>query len=153
MPFVTQENLEARFGEKDIIELTDRSVPRTGEVSTEVLDKAMLAADGMVRQYLTGVYDVAQIEADAPLELLLFAEDIAYYLLHKRATPEIAEKFNVATEYLRRVRTGATPIGPLAVSNTKPTGTQTVLYCSPGRRFTDSKVASYMSQKKLNGCQ
>ena len=52
MAFTDKDDMILRFGEKEIRELTDRTIPRTNAVVDAVLNKAIATAAGYVKVYL-----------------------------------------------------------------------------------------------------
>lgn len=56
MSYATQQDLIDRFGEQELIELTDRADPPTGEIDATVVSKRIADADAIIDSYLGGRY-------------------------------------------------------------------------------------------------
>ena len=103
MAYCTKDDMLDRGWEKELIQLTDKAVPRTGEIDdtalTQSIDDATETINGYIGKYL-------------PLPagytgLVLIACDIARYLLYdNKATEQVIERYNRAISYLKMVAKG-----------------------------------------------
>jgi phage gp36-like protein len=141
MPYATQADLEARFGQRELIQLTDRAIPPTGAVDGAVLNAALADADARIDAYLQGRYTLPL--ADAPAILVQLASDIARYLLQDdRATDEVRRRYGDAIRYLEQVAAGKVSLSPApggetAVSSDAPQ------YSSAPRVFSAETLGDY----------
>jgi hypothetical protein len=86
MAYATQQNLIDRFGERELIELTDRADPPTGAIDAAVVTKALADADGAINGYLAVKYQLPI--SPVPVMFERFGCDIArYYLRGPRHRP------------------------------------------------------------------
>jgi len=113
-------DLIARFGEAEIIDLTDRADPRTGAVDATVAELALADADAEIDGYVARRYDLPL--ATVPPVLTRLACDIARYRLwDDRAPDEVRQRYEDATRILREIADGrhrleaAAPQAPAAL--------------------------------------
>lgn len=105
MSYATQQNLVDRFGERELIELTDRSEPPQGTVDAGVVAAALAAADSLIDSYVGRRYDLPL--ASVPAQIATVAGDIARYELHTDAPPErVVSARDAALRFLRDVAAG-----------------------------------------------
>lgn len=108
MPYTTQQNLVDRFGEAEMIQLTDRE--NTGSIDADVLTQAIADADAEIDGYLAGRYQLPI--AVVPGILTIYAGDIARYRLYDDgATDEIRRRYEDAMKFLRLVSEGKVRLG------------------------------------------
>jgi phage gp36-like protein len=95
MSYCSLQDLIDRFGERSLVELTDRAEASTGEVDTDVTDRAIADTDAMIDMidgYLKVRY--ALPIASVPPLLTDLALAIAFYKLHVHVAEE-----KVRTDY------------------------------------------------------
>lgn len=110
MTYATQQNMIDRFGEDELVQLTDRVAPATGAIVAAVMDKALTDADAEINSYLQARYAVPLSPAPAMLERV--ACDIARYQLYDdRATEQVIQRYKDAVKWLRDVSTGVVNLG------------------------------------------
>src|SRR5687767_12733695 len=110
MAYATQQNMIDRFGEKELVELTDRAVPPAGVINSAVLTKALNDADAAINGYLTVKYALPITPVPAMFER--FGCDIArYYLYEDRVTEQVRRRYEDAIKYLEGVSSGKVNIG------------------------------------------
>ncbi len=115
MPYATQQNLIDRFGEEELIQLTDRE--NLGEINTTVVDRALGDADSLINGYLAARYTLP-LTAPIPDDLERLACDIARYQLYgDRVTDQVAQRYKDAIALLRDVSTGRAQLGLDDTSN------------------------------------
>jgi len=108
--YCTQQNLIDRFGQLEIIQLTDRSTPPAGTINATVLNQAIGDADAEINSYLTG-YTLPL--AVIPANLVRIACDITrYYLYEDRVIEQVQTRYNDAIKYLVQVAKGVIKLGP-----------------------------------------
>lgn len=140
MPYTTQAELESRFGQMEIIQLTDRS--NLGVVDSVVLDRAINDAQAVADGYLRGAYSLPL--ASIPAELTRVCSDLTrFFLYDNQSLPIVQQRRDEAISWLRdvaagRVSLGLDVAGQLAVA---PVGS--VKYSANARVFDDTTLAGY----------
>lgn len=144
MPYATQQDLVDRFGEEELVQLTDRQVPPAGTVDGTVIGKALADADALIDGYLAARYAIP-ITPSPPL-LVKLAADVARYFLHgKSATETVRQAYEDALKVLQEIARGlavvpgaSTPAGP------SPSGAPAVL--APERRLGPETLSGFLAQ-------
>lgn len=122
MTYATQQNLIDRFGEDELIQLTDRA--STGDIDATVISRALGDADATINGYLAARYTLP-LEAPLPEILERLACDIARYALFDDQVTEIVEKrYKDAIALLRDVSAGRAELG-LSDTDNKPASKST----------------------------
>ena len=107
MSYCTQQDLIDRYGEAELIQLTDRE--RVGEINTEVLDRAISDADGEIDGYLS---KFSRPISPVPKVLMRIACDITrFYLYDDQATEHVEKRYFNAVKFLQGVARGEISIG------------------------------------------
>jgi phage gp36-like protein len=104
MSYATLPDMIGRFGEEELIRLTDRD--RTaGAVVEDVLDRALADADGEINGYLAVRYALPL--PSVPVMLVQIACDIArYYLYDDQATEQVRQRYEDAISRLKGIVKG-----------------------------------------------
>lgn len=122
MSYAAQTDMVSRFGNDEVVALTDRSM--AGVIDATVLGDALDAAAAQIDTYLSGRYALPlQI---VPKYLVTVCCDIARYQLcvgGTRGTEEIETRNKDAIRFLElaasgKVTLGVTPVGQVETSNT-----------------------------------
>lgn len=101
-------DLITRFGEKELIELTDRT--GQGVLDMAVLDKAIADAGALIEGYLRNAYSLPL--ASIPAELNRVCADLArYFLMDDRATDQVKMRRDDAMSWLKDVSAGRASLG------------------------------------------
>lgn len=109
--YITQQQLIERFGEAELIQLTDRD-GTAGEIVTSVLDSAIDDAGSEVDAYVGVRYDLPL--AIVPISLVRVASDIVRYRLYDdAATEQVRTRYEDAIKFLVGVAKGAISVGEL----------------------------------------
>ena len=123
MTYAAKANMLARFGEPEVIALTDRE--NLGVVDDVVLDGALAEADAEIDPYLAPRHQLPL--ASVPKILTGFACDIARYRLCGAGvteTEEIRNRYKDAIKFLENVASGKIGLGLDAANNVaKPANT------------------------------
>ena len=132
MSYVTKQDLIDRFGEEELIQLTDRA--GAGVIDDQVLNRAIADADAEIDGYLAGRYVLPL--AVVPASLGRIAADLArYYLYEDAATEHVRQRYEDAVRFLRAVGEGKVSLGiDAAGAKAQPAGGATMT--SAGRVFT-----------------
>lgn len=105
MTYATLDHLIERFGERMLVQLTDRGSPATGEVDGDVVAAQLANADAVIDGFLLGRYALPL--ADTPPLLVDLAQAIAIYKLHPFDTDEkIRRDYADALATLDRIAAG-----------------------------------------------
>jgi phage gp36-like protein len=131
MSYCTKQNLIDRYGETELIQLTDRSA--LGAIDDTVIDRAIADADGEIDGYLAGRYS-API-SPIPKSLVRIACHLTrYYLYDDQAPEQITKRYDDAVKFLRGVASGQISIG-VDAAGAKPTSQNTATIESGGNVF------------------
>lgn len=108
MSYCTLQDLRDRYGDDELIQLTDRA--NLGTIDQAVIDRAISDADGEIDSYLGGRFD-------APLDpvtksLTRIACDITrYYLYDDAATDTVSKRYDDAVKFIKAIGKGDISIG------------------------------------------
>lgn len=109
MTYASQQNLIDRFGEDELIQLTDRQ--SLGVIDATVINRALADADALINGYLVGRYTLP-LATPVPNVLERLACDIARYSLYEFKPTETVEiRYRDALELLRDVSKGRAELG------------------------------------------
>jgi phage gp36-like protein len=111
MPYVTPQALIDRFGEHEIVQLTDRATPRNQAVDDAVAQLACDRAGAEIDGYVGARYTLPL--ASTPELLTLLALDVARYHLFEMVEPPtvVRDRYKEATRTLEAIRDGKQPLG------------------------------------------
>jgi len=105
MSYATLQQLLDRYGERMLVQLTDRASPATGEIDAAVVDRALADTDAMIDGYLAGRYRLPL--AQTPPLVADVAQAIAIYKLHRATAAEkIDADYQQALKTLREIAAG-----------------------------------------------
>ena len=108
MPYCTLQNLKDRYGETELIQLTDPA--NASAIDTAVLNAAIADADAEINSYLTA-YTLPLATIPANFERL--ACDITRYYLYGTAVTELVQKrYDDAVSYLKLVAKDTIKLAP-----------------------------------------
>jgi phage gp36-like protein len=142
--YATLADLIARFGEQELVQLTNRDNPGDGLVVTEVADEALADAESEVNSYLASRYALPLVEV--PRVLVRVTCDVARYGLYGSVSADdtVKERYQDAIKFLRDVSTGKATLGIAAPQEAAPvqSGGPEV---APGRRgFSAEHLEGYL---------
>lgn len=118
MPYATLAQLTARYGERLLLQVTDRADPPAGAIDTGLVAQVLCDTDALIDGYLAGRY-VLPLATVPPL-LPPLAQAIAIYKLHvfepeKKIADEhqaaIADLVRIANGTIRLPAAGVEPVG------------------------------------------
>lgn len=132
MAYATTADLVTRFGEAELIDLTDRASPPANVVDAGVAAGAIADAVGEIDAYLGVRY--ALPVSPVPAHLVAMTCDIARYRLHgSRVTDEVRARYEDAVRWLKDVAQGRALLpGAAAASNATTAALAEVV--QPGRK-------------------
>lgn len=143
MTYATLDQLTDRFGERMLIELSDRAEPATGMVDATVVGRAQADTDATIDGYLAGLYALP-IAGDVPPMLTDLALAIAIYKLHRYEPDEkIRKDYEQALKDLDRISKGAIK---LPIDGAEPQAKQGsgVLTNDRLRPFTEENMTGFI---------
>lgn len=131
MTYATQQDLIDRYGETELIQLTDRT--NLGVINVTVLNQALADADAEIDAYLAGRY--AMPLASVPLVLKRAACDIARCGLYSDAAPELlVTRRKEAVRLLENIAKGTVNLGLDSAGAAAPAA-DTVQFVTGGKVF------------------
>jgi phage gp36-like protein len=143
--FATKADMIARFGEREVIALTDRDM--NGTIDDAVIAAGLAAAEAEITGYLAGRY--ALPFNSVPAILVGYCCDIARYRLtgtEVTCTDDITARHADAMRYLRSVAKGEISLGidqtGAPVGGVAATGTG-VRKLAGNRRFNNETMSGY----------
>lgn len=141
MGYATQQDLVDRFGETEVIQLSDRA--GTGAIDAAVVAAKLADADAEIDGYLAGRYTLPLVPV--PLTLQRIACDIArYHLYDDRPTEYIAKRYDAATAFLRSVAKGDIQLGVDAGGDAPPSAAGAPSYSAPDQVFDRSTLKDFI---------
>ena len=103
MSYTSKAEMVDRFGELEMIQLTDREI--TGLLDEDVLNRALADADALLDGYLRLRYAIPVDDATGLLSML--AADVTRYLLYdEHPTDIVKERYEKALERLKEIARG-----------------------------------------------
>jgi len=140
MTYATRQGMIDRFGEDELIQLTDRATPTTDMIDDTVLNAALNDADSEINSYIQARYPLPL--ASIPLQISRIARDIArYYLYDDSVTETVEKRYKEALKTLEQIAKGIVHLGLDPVGDTTPSS------ASP----ETSANAPVFSQERLAG--
>lgn len=137
MTYASQQDLIDRFGEEQLIELTDRA--GDDAIDATVVTRALTDADSVINSYLAQRYSVPLTEV--PQVLTIRACDIARYFLHEEHAPEaVQRRYEAAIRWLRDAAVGKASIGDDDTAPAEPSTDSGPQVDAPGRLFTKTTM-------------
>lgn len=141
MTYACQQNLIDRFGEDELIQLTDRA--SLGAIDATVVARALADADAEINGYLSTRYTLPL--SSVPEILVVIACNIARYRLDNRDPREdIVTRYKDAIKYLKDVVAGEASLG-VDSNNAQPdTATNSVQISSTTPVFRRSESDGFL---------
>jgi phage gp36-like protein len=140
--YALQADMVARFGEQELIQLTDRE--NREAIVSEVLERALDDAEAEINSYLSTRYQLPFLDPPAVLKRL--ACDIARYCLYdERATETVTQRYEAAVKMLRAFADGKATLGLLSTQQEpSPTVSTGPEYFSQAPVFTRESLGDYL---------
>lgn len=139
MSYVTLQGLIDRYGETELIQLSDRT--GAGVVDADVIDRAIADADAEIDAYLSG--RMALPLASVPPLLARLAAALVRHSLYTVEAPEpVTQARTAAIALLRDIAAGRASLGPSADGAATP-ATAAPSFAAPARVFDDAGLAGY----------
>lgn len=144
MAYATQQDLVDRFGDTELVQLSDRLDPQTGTINATIVAKALADAGELIDGYLANRYRVP-VAAPVPAILLQLAADIARYKLHVNEPPDLVRKnYEDALKRLKEIGEGSFVLqaaGAEAPESQPPAGG--VEFSGPDRIFSNDSMRGF----------
>ena len=141
MPYATVDDLKALIGERELIQLTDRSTPPADAIDLDVANGALQAASDTVDSYVAAAYALPL--ASTPSMLKDLAVDLARHRLYAgKASDEVQARYDEAMKRLRDISSGKAKI-PGAEGQDPPARAGMVLSASSERLFSRDNLRRY----------
>lgn len=139
MTYATQQNMIDRFGQQELVELTDEA--GTGEIGAAKMAVALKDADTEINSYIAGRYPLPLTQTSDELERL--ACDIARYKLYdNRATELVKSRYDAAISKLKDISAGRASLGiDQASQQVEESGG--VKYSAPERVFNADSLSGF----------
>jgi phage gp36-like protein len=119
--YCTQQDLITRFGEEEIIDLTDKQY--LGEIDDDVVDRAIADTDALIDSYLGGRFKAAL--NPVPMVVNRLACDLVRYQLYDDLAPEqVQNRHKDAIKILEQIRDGKMSIGLTEEGDKTPSNNQ-----------------------------
>ena len=142
MSYVTQEMLVDRFGERLLLDLTDRDEPPAGEIDSAIVIRALADTDAVIDGYLAGRYALPL--ATTPPLVADLAAQIAIYKLHVYAPdPKIADDYKAAMALLGKIADGQVRL-PVAGADPQGSGSAGVEAIDRERPLTPETLTGFI---------
>ena len=139
MTYAIQQNLIDRFGNTEILQLTDRD--GDAAIDAAVIDGALEDADALINSYLESRYSLPL--TSTPRLLRNLASDIARYQLYDDRAPEsVKNRYDAAIATLKDIASGKAQLG-LDASNADTDPAAVVKTDGPDRVFTDDAMKNF----------
>lgn len=110
MAYCTLADMVERFGQAEIIKLTDRDKPYTNAIVEPVLQSAIADASELIDSYLNGRYPLPLSPVPKPV-VRYCAELARYYLYTQKPPEEVSERYKAAIKWLESVAKGTIKLG------------------------------------------
>jgi phage gp36-like protein len=141
MLYATQQDLIDRFGEDELIQLTDRADPPAGAIDAAVAARALDAAEAMIDGYVGVRYALPL--AQVPPLLTGIACDLArYHLYTNQATETVSARRDQAVATLRDIAAGKLAL-PVGETETPAPASVGVAIAGPGRVFSSDSLKGF----------
>lgn len=127
--YATQEDMVARFGEAELIELTDRENREV--IVPDLVERALEDAEAEINSYLGSRYPLPL--ANPPKVLVRLACDIARYHLYGETghTEVVKERYESAVKMLRCFANGTATLGVVGTQEPTPSAGGPEFFAQP----------------------
>lgn len=140
MTYAIKADMQAEFGDTELIQLTDRATPPAGTIDDAVLTAALTRADSEINSYVAKRY--ALPFAAVPDRIKTAALDIArYYLYDARAPQIVIDRYKQQVAWLRDVANGNAVIVDAAAALISEDSDAGLAVVTSDQVFTDDALA------------
>lgn len=142
MPYIVIDDMITKYGEEELIILSDKSVPPTGSYDSETIENAISDAQAEIDAYLSSRYALPLNEVPGILKRLA-CEIARYHLFGSALTEEAEKKYANAIKFLEKVSSGKASLGINEITGAAPTSESSADYFSNGRVFDSKTLGDY----------
>jgi phage gp36-like protein len=130
MPYATQDDMVTRYGEEELIQLTDR-------VNVEVIDASVLTraiedAETEINGYLTKRYSLP-LSSVPPILQRLTCDIARYYLSGDRTTEQVRNRYTDVIRLLKSIASGEVMLEGASALASNPVGVNGAMFTAPSR--------------------
>lgn len=149
MPYATKSDMQLRYGDAELRQLTDIETPRAGAIVDAVLNRALSDASAWIDSFLVGRYPLPIVDVAALEGLKLHCVGEARFLLMTTHPDESAQKaHDERAAFFRAVAKG--DISLIAAADVPPiAGAGSVVFNPGSKVFTHDETADDTSRR---GC-
>lgn len=141
--YVDKAGMIDRYGERALIQLTDRGTPATGGVVDAVLDRALADAAAVIHGYARSAGYAVPFDP-TPDMVAGWQAAIALYSLYQSEASEKAKKdYETALAQLRDLAAGRITLQAAGVASPAPAEGATVLFDAPPRIMTGDGLKGF----------
>ena len=142
MSYAVVQDMIDRFGADELIGLTDRAIPPTGNYDSDIIEQSIVDAEAEVNAYLASRYALPL--AEVPTILTRLTCDIVRYLLYGvNLTPEITGRYDKAIAFLKNVSRGSAVLGINQTSGEAPVQENAPEHFADDRIFSKDLLSEY----------
>jgi len=140
MIYATQNDMVARFGGEELVQLTDRA--HLGEIDAAVVAGALNDASALIDGYLRAAYTLPL--ASVPAELVLVCCNLArFYLYDDRVIDVVQKRRDEAVSWLKDVSAKRVSLGVDGAGSAAPVAAGGVNFVVTGRVFDAATLKDY----------
>lgn len=140
MRYAALDNMIVLCGERELIQLTDRAEPPSGQMDVALINRRLDTASTEIDAVLGVLYALPLVEI--PSFLVDICCDIARYHLYPDPTDTVKSRYKAATERLASIGKGLMLI-PGATGKSPAGRDDTVQFSGPDRRLTRDSLAGF----------
>ena len=142
MAYIDTDFLIERFGERELLRLTDRS--NSGAIVESVIDSSITDAESVIHSDVGNRYATPLVEAATTSAIKRACADITRYRLYDDKCPETVEKRNQeALLFLKDVSAGRATLGNVDPSGVSTTGEIVTARNAKDRLFSLANMEGY----------
>ena len=136
------DDMIAQFGQRALVDLTDRAAPYSGKIDAAILEDALRQASALVDGYLAGRYALPL--AHVPTLVATLTQSIAFYRLHIDVASEKAERdHKAAVAVLRDIAKGNVKL-PAELNAPAPASESNAEFIGGERVFTEISLKGFV---------
>lgn len=141
MAYADKQNMIDRFGETELIQVSNRDIP--GDViNDEAFAQAQQDGDAEIDAYLQGRYPLPLTHVP-PVLCRLACDLYRYYLYTPRTTEEVEKRYDAAIKFLKDVSKGEVNLGIDATDQQPAETAHPIRVTSSPRRFSKERMEKY----------
>lgn len=144
MAYATSADMIARFGEQEIIQLSNPDAPRATTVGEPVVTAALADAESEINSYIASRHSLPL--AEVPRILLVLACDIARYRLYGPVSENdvVNTRYQDAIKFLKSISKGEATLGIAAPQQASAPTNGGAEFVAGRRRFTSETMEGFL---------